>query len=154
MGKDKSNTANLLRAVAREGEKLQASKRRNFLKQGLLLAGAALSGAAVPGTVLAGDNNLPPNVPPLDQVAGIWRAHQSLWQALSLREPHRAKKRSVADGGAHCVNQFYTASRIERHHNAEQPGLRTLSCRRSGNRSGTAPAHDSRHGRSTHHSQR
>jgi len=63
MGKDKSNTANLLQAVAREGEKLQASERRNFLKQGLLLAGGALSGAAVPGTVLAGNNNLPPNVP-------------------------------------------------------------------------------------------
>ena len=66
MGKDKSSTANLLQAVAREGEKLQASERRNFLKQGLLLAGGALSGAAV----LADDSNLPPNVPPWSKSLG------------------------------------------------------------------------------------
>jgi len=70
MGKNKSSTANLLQTVAREGEKLQASERRNFLKQGLLLAGGALSGAAVPGVALAGDSNLPPNVPPWTKSLG------------------------------------------------------------------------------------
>jgi len=70
MGKDKSSTADLLQAVAREGEKLPTNERRNFLKQGLLLAGGALSGAAVPGTVLAGESNLPPNVPPWTRSLG------------------------------------------------------------------------------------
>ena len=63
MENDKSGTVNLLRAIAREGDKLPQSERRNFLKQGLLLAGGALSGAALVGKARADDSNLPPNVP-------------------------------------------------------------------------------------------
>ena len=58
----KTNTANLLRTVAREGEKLRQSERRNFLKQGLLVAGGTLTATALAGKALA-DDNLPPNVP-------------------------------------------------------------------------------------------
>ena len=45
MGKNISKTANLLETVAREGEKLQKSERRDFLKQGLLFAGRCAVGS-------------------------------------------------------------------------------------------------------------
>jgi sulfane dehydrogenase subunit SoxC len=62
MGDSKDSAANLLQAVAREGEKLKLRERRDFLKQGLILAGGAIAGAAA-GSARADDSNLPPNVP-------------------------------------------------------------------------------------------
>lgn len=63
MGEEKSSTVNLLQTVAREGEKLNVRERRDFLKQGLMLAGGAIAGAAAAGRARADDSNLPPNLP-------------------------------------------------------------------------------------------
>ena len=63
MGEGTIDTKNLLMTIASEGEKLVRHERRDFLKQGLLLAGGALSGVAVAGTARADVGGVPPNVP-------------------------------------------------------------------------------------------
>ena len=56
-------TAGLLQEVSDEGQKLPVAERRNFLKQGLLLAGSAIAGGAISQQAKAAGENLPPNVP-------------------------------------------------------------------------------------------
>ncbi len=56
-------TAGVLDAVAGEAQKLPLAERRNFLKNGLILAGGALAGAALGRKANAAAENLPPNVP-------------------------------------------------------------------------------------------
>lgn len=56
-------TTGLLQKVAAEGEKLPASERRNFLRNGLVLAGGVLAGAGFGSKAQASRENLPPNVP-------------------------------------------------------------------------------------------
>ena len=55
-------TAGLLQEVSAEGQKLPVAERRNFLKQGLLLAGGAIAGGAISQQAKAAGENLPPNV--------------------------------------------------------------------------------------------
>ena len=59
----KTTTTQLLKEVAAEGRKLPIAERRNFLKNGLVLAGGALAGAGIGGRAQASDENLPPNLP-------------------------------------------------------------------------------------------
>lgn len=59
----KNTTKGLLQQVAAEGEKLPAAERRNFLKNGLVLAGGVLAGTGVGIKAKASEENLPPNVP-------------------------------------------------------------------------------------------
>ena len=61
MTSKKTTTTGLLQKVAVEGQKLPLAERRNFLKNGLMLAGGALAG--VSGRAQASDENLPPNFP-------------------------------------------------------------------------------------------
>ena len=70
MGAKQNRTADLLKAVAKEGEKLPQNERRNFLKQGLLLAGSAIAGGVVAKEASAEPANLPPNVPTWSQSLG------------------------------------------------------------------------------------
>jgi len=55
--------AQIMRRVVAAGEKLPQAERRNFLKNGLLLAGGAISAAAIGKKASAAVENLPPNVP-------------------------------------------------------------------------------------------
>ncbi len=63
MASRKNSTAQWLQQISAEGQKLPLLERRNFLKNGLLLAGSAVAGGAVSSKANAGDENLPPNVP-------------------------------------------------------------------------------------------
>ena len=56
-------TAGLLQRVSEEGQKLPLEERRNFLKNGLLLAGGVIAGGAMAAKARAANENLPPNVP-------------------------------------------------------------------------------------------
>ena len=47
MTQKKATTSGLLQQVAAEGEKLPAAERRNFLKNGLMLAGGVIAGAGI-----------------------------------------------------------------------------------------------------------
>ena len=57
------STKVLLQRISREGSKLPLAERRNFLKNGLLLAGSAIAGGTVTRSANANESNLPPNVP-------------------------------------------------------------------------------------------
>ena len=59
----KDDTVRLLGRISAEGAKLPLAERRNFLKNGLMLAGSAIAGGVVSRTAHANDENLPPNVP-------------------------------------------------------------------------------------------
>jgi sulfane dehydrogenase subunit SoxC len=63
MGDSSITTKTLLGEIAAEGDKLDRHERRNFLKQGLILAGGALSGTALTGNAMASESGIPPNVP-------------------------------------------------------------------------------------------
>ena len=65
MTSKKSATTDLLKKVAAEGQKLPIAERRNFLKNGLMLAGGMLAGAAANAKASDEDQpqNLPPNLP-------------------------------------------------------------------------------------------
>ena len=73
MGEETINTKNLLETISREGEKLPRSERRDFLKQGLLLAGGALAGATVANTARADGS-----CAQLEQVSRTGRINESL----------------------------------------------------------------------------
>ena len=62
MTSKKSATTDLLKTVAAEGQKLPIAERRNFLKNGLMLAGGMLAGAGA--NAKASDEDLSPNLPP------------------------------------------------------------------------------------------
>ena len=62
MTSKKSAMTELLKKVAAEGQKLPIAERRNFLKNGLMLAGGMLAGAAA--NAQASDKNLSLNLPP------------------------------------------------------------------------------------------
>jgi len=53
----------LLEIAASEGDKLSIPERRNFLRNGLLLAGGATAGMLGSNSAVADDSNLPPNLP-------------------------------------------------------------------------------------------
>jgi sulfane dehydrogenase subunit SoxC len=57
------HTQELLQRISDEGAKLPLVERRNFLKNGLLLAGSAIAGGTVAPSVRANEENLPPNIP-------------------------------------------------------------------------------------------
>ena len=57
------STAGLLQRVSAEAQKLPQAERRNFLKNGLLLAGGVIAGGALSANARAAAENLPPNVP-------------------------------------------------------------------------------------------
>ena len=63
MADNKNKASDLLKMVAREGDKLNVRERRNFLKQGLFLAGGAIAGSTLSNKAGADEANLPPNVP-------------------------------------------------------------------------------------------
>jgi len=63
MASKTATTAQMLQRISDEGQKLPQAERRNFLKNGLLLAGSAMTGGAISGKVNAAEENLPPNVP-------------------------------------------------------------------------------------------
>ncbi len=60
----------VMRDVAQAAAKVDLSKRRDFLKKGLVMAGGAIAGVPFASTLSAAQNNLPPNLPEWSRTLG------------------------------------------------------------------------------------
>ena len=77
------------------------------------------------------------------------RGRPALWQARRHRGRRHPAQRAVAHRRHRILHQLFAAAGSARHHHAERPVLRALSCRTAGRRSGSAPADDPRPGRAS-----
>ena len=132
-----------VRAIGSPMSKRQPEKtsiaRRKLLAGGVVLAGSAASAALSTASAGAADDNLPPHVPAWmkEQERGV--SQPALWSAVPIREErHPPASRSDADEYCGLVDDAMAKPAWD--HYTEWSAFRAASCRRAGDRSGSASA--------------